>query len=551
MNITKNYISPDNTNTFYIEVDLGAGNYKITFKDNIFPEIYFSNANTRFCDWDIGSNITGTGTRENPYKSIQKCFDTLDSPHYYVCILTKSLNEDNDAGSWPEGRTLNNPLLDQDGVKVFTAGGITPFIRGGNDTDANFFVSNIGGTGSFQIYNVWVNSQKKIVNTEANADYVIGMCGKFNSSVHDEGLILTDDLIEDSYTNKVAISHSFFSGGNSLDEEFTIYDPKYCIFKNLAKIILGSESLENNIFSNIDIFDFNNIAPVSNRSIFYNVQSLINITVFSNINYTLNNLVDWTIYGTGNLFEDPLFAEKNPKLPIDFLVQLYTFGNLLNSPCYRSGNLDESLDIGAWQYLESPPPGIKKIEDYDYNLSLLIQQYKDKPKFKQILQAMNKQAEDLENAIFEIRDDYWLSTAEGEQLDVIGKIVGIDRAGKDDINYREAIRVKIIINNGSGESSTIILFFKDLYGASSVYVLNLGYGIVQVMVDITITQDILNKFIKILAAGVGVIVTFGDDHPFGFTKVGGGTETTIFGFGKDGAPADPDAGNFQATYFIA
>ena len=66
---------------------------------------------------------------------------------------------------------------------------------------------------------------------------------------------------------------------------------------------------------------------------------------------------------------------------------------------------------------------IQKITDYNYNLILMIQQYKDKPKFKGIVEGMNDQANDLETAIFEIRDNFWLDTAEGVQLDVIGIIL--------------------------------------------------------------------------------------------------------------------------------
>lgn len=194
---------------------------------------------------------------------------------------------------------------------------------------------------------------------------------------------------------------------------------------------------------------------------------------------------------------------------------------------------------------------IQQIHDYNYNLILLIQQYKDKPKFKGLVEGMNDQANDLETAIFEIRDNFWLDTAEGVQLDVIGLIVGEDRLGRSDADYRDAIKVRIVINTGSGEGETIIFAFTQFFNATIVELRNIGSANVQVTVDILITQEIFNFFLDIIVGGVGLIIITGNDHPFGLSNdITLGSETTIWGFAEDTNPTDVNAGDLQTVYTL-
>jgi len=189
---------------------------------------------------------------------------------------------------------------------------------------------------------------------------------------------------------------------------------------------------------------------------------------------------------------------------------------------------------------------IVKITDYDQILDLLIQQYKDKPKFVAILEAMNDQADDLESALFEIRDNYWLSTAEGDQLDVIGEIQGESRQGRNDTDYRTAIESRIILNNGSGEFETIITAFTDLFGATAVQLQNQGNAILYAWTDITITEYQFNTIVAFLAAGVELYVITGSTNPFVFYDDPDGT-----GFGKlsdnDQQLIDTDDDSIQDT----
>lgn len=159
---------------------------------------------------------------------------------------------------------------------------------------------------------------------------------------------------------------------------------------------------------------------------------------------------------------------------------------------------------------------ISKINDYDVNLTLLIQQYKDKPKFKGILEAISDQADDLETAIFEIRDQYYIDTAEGVQLDVLGEIQDIAREGRTDTDYRTVIRAKIIVNNGSGEFETVITLLTEVFGASFARLQNMGNANLLIWTDLVITVEQFETLLNTIAAGVGLYVSFGSSNPFVF-----------------------------------
>lgn len=144
---------------------------------------------------------------------------------------------------------------------------------------------------------------------------------------------------------------------------------------------------------------------------------------------------------------------------------------------------------------------IQKIDDYNVNLRLLMEQYKDKEKLKGVLEAINAQADDLETALFEIRDLFWIDTAEGVQLDTIGKIFGVAREGRNDTDYRNAIKVRASLI-ASGEPEAIISALKSLFGGTFVIfipsypAIPAGY---YVITDATVT---LPELIKFSPAGV-------------------------------------------------
>lgn len=87
---------------------------------------------------------------------------------------------------------------------------------------------------------------------------------------------------------------------------------------------------------------------------------------------------------------------------------------------------------------------------------------------KGFLEAFDTQFNDLEASAHSMFLEVWIADAIGEQLDVLGKIVGLDRNDRTDTVYRSLLLVKAEINTGSGEPETVIKLAKELYGATSV-----------------------------------------------------------------------------------
>jgi len=104
---------------------------------------------------------------------------------------------------------------------------------------------------------------------------------------------------------------------------------------------------------------------------------------------------------------------------------------------------------------------------YD-NTNLLLEQFKDSTKFKALINACNEKAQDIETALFEIRSEFEIDVAVGVQLDILGSIFTEDRVGRNDTDYRYAIKAKAG-NQFSGEPETIIAIIQSIFLATYVY----------------------------------------------------------------------------------
>ena len=136
---------------------------------------------------------------------------------------------------------------------------------------------------------------------------------------------------------------------------------------------------------------------------------------------------------------------------------------------------------------------LQQISDYNNFLSLLLDQYKTKENFKSILEAVGEQSNDIETAIFELKDEYDLNTAVGDQLDVIGSIIGLTRDGRIDDNYRILLKVKAEINSSAGTPESLIKTAVALYDATEVEYVPVYPAKVQLWTDgdigLTVTHE--------------------------------------------------------------
>jgi len=127
-----------------------------------------------------------------------------------------------------------------------------------------------------------------------------------------------------------------------------------------SSLIYGMDNCIINIDNMSDTYFVNNIS--NNDFIgginFYDQTLTVTACIFFNapiinadnitFSYTCSNLE--LLSGTGNIKNNPLFINSNLIISIDYQLQLIILGFLSDSPCYKTGNISQTEDIGAWQY---------------------------------------------------------------------------------------------------------------------------------------------------------------------------------------------------------
>ncbi len=89
-------------------------------------------------------------------------------------------------------------------------------------------------------------------------------------------------------------------------------------------------------------------------------------------------------------------------------------------------------------------------------ISHLIQFFRDGPRNQALLECVMAQVQELEDASWAIYGAFDVDTAEGDQLDLLGKLVGEGRQDRDDDEYRTAVRVRILVNGSNGRMSELL-----------------------------------------------------------------------------------------------
>jgi len=97
-------------------------------------------------------------------------------------------------------------------------------------------------------------------------------------------------------------------------------------------------------------------------------------------------------------------------------------------------------------------------------LDLLLGQFKEKANIEATLTAFLDQVQDLEDLNSSLVTDRLIENAVGEQLNILGRIVGQPREGREDDVYRLWIIARIAINKSSGTAEEIYTILKLLTG---------------------------------------------------------------------------------------
>ncbi len=185
-----------------------------------------------------------------------------------------------------------------------------------------------------------------------------------------------------------------------------------------------------------------------------------------------------------------------------------------------------------------------------YYSDLLILQYLNKPKAVAMIQTvvepviMNQLPVDVQNA-------FAIGTAEGDQLDVIGKYVGVSRSGYgiqgqvivlDDADYTTLIKMVIIRNNSGSSLATIQSLLAANFPGEIFISDNQTMGLNYLLKDSLGTSDLLELLVtggylpRPMAVEVSATIVPDVDFPF-------------FGFYDSANPSAPLSGfNFYEFY---
>lgn len=111
---------------------------------------------------------------------------------------------------------------------------------------------------------------------------------------------------------------------------------------------------------------------------------------------------------------------------------------------------------------------IDLIHDHEARaLGQLPEQRKRQPNIEALVRIIARRAQGIENMLWGVFDARVLSTAAGESLRVMGRIVGVVQPGADDDTLRNLIRVQIKLNRSAGTPDDVLGVMGLLLGESA------------------------------------------------------------------------------------
>lgn len=214
-------------------------------------------------------------------------------------------------------------------------------------------------------------------------------------------------------------------------------------------------------------------------------------------------------------------------------------------------------------------------ERIDQVLALLIEQYKTKPNFRAILEAFAAPLDELDSVIDDLLTLRSFLTAQGAQLDVIGRVIGLARpqleiipedaftfangaqgAGFGTVNdpdvggqfvglepletirasdalYRDLLRARIVFNNTNATVNDILRFMRFTFGVGVTVENSVGFIGITSHTPLSREQREFMSNSFPVAGGVRFqFVSFSSgDSPFGFVG-----NVNNSGFGELGQP---------------
>lgn len=132
----------------------------------------------------------------------------------------------------------------------------------------------------------------------------------------------------------------------------------------------------------------------------------------------------------------------------------------------------------TWRFGDyRPPPPIAALEGTpvvwteslaDRGASRLLSQFRDKARIVAYLRAvLGAGIQDLHDAIYQALTERWIDTALGAQLDRIGWLLDLPRAGWPDETYRLLLRAQVLVLRSNGRWGDLIKILVALYATAT------------------------------------------------------------------------------------
>lgn len=167
--------------------------------------------------------------------------------------------------------------------------------------------------------------------------------------------------------------------------------------------------------------------------------------------------------------------------------------------------------------------------------------------FMRIILARVQHVEDVYWDIYTLS---WLETAEGQQLDNIGGIVGEARKGRPDEIYRLWVRARVLVNRSNGKQQELLKVLRILIGdPPTVTYTRVPPAAFKVEIaGVSDTSDVAQAVHGILremkGAGIRMNLEYTDNIPTAFTFADDATESVVDHVKGFGDTNDSSIGGF-------
>jgi len=191
---------------------------------------------------------------------------------------------------------------------------------------------------------------------------------------------------------------------------------------------------------------------------------------------------------------------------------------------------------------------ITEITNYDeIARDRMLQQFKQvcAPQLDGLVQMFVGEVQEIETVLFQLILERTVTVAVGAQLDIIGNIVGIDREGRSDADYRAAIFVQIQVNNTGGQEAALAALLENLVNPTTIDIQEVFPAGLDVAIDETgVPLSTIQLLRKAIAATVSIQFSQVDpgETPFAFSGSAFGD-----GFGNLVTPTDGGVFAFVVT----